>query len=257
MQFTGQQEAPRQSRSASRPAMLPSPTPPPPPTPFPLPSVSLGQQPTGLRPGSQDVASKSHPNVSAPGPLARARASGPYRLTAALTPGHCQATQRPARLSLESLEPSVNDKPSQTRPGEKRLEVYMDPHRRELLALWQQNLAQAMMEVAAMLRSRGRAVPRQMATAGGGDRRPQGGAVAPSAPGQGAGPLPGPALFTEGDAASPAAHSLTKGYHLAAILHKGSRTPERNEDEGKHRQLEFVSLQSGIKASSKKLCPCT
>lgn len=69
MQFTGQQEALRQSRSASRPAMLPSPTPPPPPTPFPLPSVSLGQQPTGLRPGSQDrVTQTFQPQASWPGP---------------------------------------------------------------------------------------------------------------------------------------------------------------------------------------------
>lgn len=221
MQFTGQQEAPRQSRSASKPAMLPSTTPPPPPTPFPLSSVSLGQQPIGLRPGSQDAASKSHPNVSAPGPLALA--SGPYRLTAALTPGHHQTRQKTARLSLVSLEPSVSAKPSQTRQSEKRLKVAMEPQRRELLVLWQQSLAQAVMEVEAMLRSRGRAVPRQMATAGGGNRRPQGGAVAPSATGQGPGPLPGPALFTEEDATSPAAHALTEGYHPAATVHKGSR----------------------------------
>lgn len=156
----------------------------------------------------------------------QARWPWPVGLTAslaALTPGHRQARQKTARLSLVSLEPSVSAKPSQTRQGEKKLKVAMEPHRRELLALWQQSLAQAMMEVEAMLRSRGRAVPRQMATAGGGNRRPQGGAVAPRAPGQGAGPLPGPALFTEEDAASPAAHPLTKGCHLAATVHRGSR----------------------------------
>jgi hypothetical protein len=65
-----------------------------------------------------------------------------------------------------------------------------------------------------MLRCRGRAVPRQMATAGE-DRGAHGEAAASGTPGQGAGPLPGPALFTEEDEASLAGHSLTEGYHLA------------------------------------------
>lgn len=212
MQFAGQKDAQRQSQpDRDRPATLPSPTPPPPIL-LRLPSVSLGKQPTELRPRTQDAASKSHPNVAAPGLLA---------LTGGLTPGHRQARQKTAQLLLVSLKPSVSAEPRQTKQGEKRWEAIMEPYRRELLALWQQSLAQAMTEVEAMFRSRRRAVPRQTAVTGGGGRRPQGGAAAPGAPGRGAGPLPGPALFTEEDAGSLAARSLTEGYYLAATIHKG------------------------------------
>lgn len=215
MQFAGQQDAQRQSGSAFRPATLPSPTPPSP-IPRPLPSVSLEKQRTELRPRTQDAASKGHPKVAAPGLLALT--GGSYRLNAALTPGHRHARQKTAQ---SSLKPSVSAKPRQTKQGEKRSEATMEPYRRELLGLWQQSLAQAMTEVEAMFRSRKRAVPRQMAAAGGGGRRPQGEAAAPGSHGRGAGPLPGPALFTEENAGSPAARSLTEGYYLAATVHKG------------------------------------
>jgi hypothetical protein len=95
--------------------MQPSPAPPPPPPP--LPSDSLGQQPTGLHPGRQDGASKSHPNVSAPGLLALA--GGPSRLTAALPRRHRKGRKKTARLLLVSLEPSVSTEPHQTGQGEK------------------------------------------------------------------------------------------------------------------------------------------
>lgn len=289
MQFAGQQDAQRQSQpDRDRPATLPSPTPPPPIL-LRLPSVSLGKQPTELRPRTQDAASKGHPNVAAPGLLALI--GGPYRFTVALTPGHRQARQKTAQLSLVSLKPSVSAESRQTKQGEKRWEAIMEPYRRELLALWQQSLAQAMTEVEAMFRSRRRAVPRQTAAAGGGGRRPQGGAAAPGAPGRGAGPLPGPALFTEEDAGSLAVRSLTEGYYLAAAIHKGhgcekvqhelrqatdqdqrllqtellqkehraSSSPERpEEDEGKHRQLEFMTdFNLGTRPPQKKPPSCS
>lgn len=137
------------------------------------------------------------------------RLTGSSHFTAAQTSAHHQGRQKTARLFLVSLEPSVCAEPCQTGQGEKRSKATIEPHRQELLALWQQSLTQAMTEVEVMLRCRERAVPRQTATAGGRDRRPQGGAAAPDAPGQGAGPFPEPALFTEDDTASSAAHSLT------------------------------------------------
>ncbi|XP_052046269.1 uncharacterized protein LOC127690800 [Apodemus sylvaticus] len=237
--------------------MQPPPTPPPPPTPLPLPSVSLGQQPTQLRPGSQDAASKRHPNVSAPGLLALA--DGPSCLTLVFVPGPRQGRQKTTRLLMISLEPSVRVEPCQPGQGEGRRGTSMEPHRRELLVLWQQSLAQAMMEVEAMLRSRGRAMARQMVTCGGGARRPQGGAAAPGAHGQGAGSPPLPALFAEDHTASPAACSLTEGYHLAATVHKGCGTSERpEEDEGKQRQLELMTVFSLLsRPSQKKSPPCS
>lgn len=97
----------------------------------------------------------------------------------------------------------------------------MEPQSRELLTRWQQRLAQAMTEVEAMLRHRGMTEPRRVAAAGlgsrRGNRRRQGGAATPSAFDQGA----GPAVFTEKDAAPPAANCLTEGNHPATTIHTG------------------------------------
>lgn len=187
-------------------------------------SPSLPQQPTALSPGGQDAVAEGHSKAQASGhknpgcgPCLTAPTPASWSpvdaIADCLTEAQDTGNQNPAcgpRPTAQTLTSSVEALPRVSEAGPEQdnegQAAIKDPQCKERLARWVQSLVRALIKMEAMF---GRDKLRKVFDT------EQGGAAAPGASGLGAGPLRGPGLFPEEDAATPGALSLPEGHHHA------------------------------------------